>query len=159
NKGGFKAYFPADAKEDDVTPPTFPQPGKKKAEPPPFTGGMVMAAMPDESKVAMAIGMKFRTGVSGADREKPRGGFTDTVTRAGGGEVALKVLGEREIRGLGQKGKETVVEGPATDGTMQLVIRQVAVGSNAYFGAVGAKNGRPKPEDENGFFDNFEVLK
>jgi hypothetical protein len=160
NKGGFKAYFPADGKEDDAGPPELPPADKKKkkAEPPPYTAGVVMVALPDESKAATAMGFKFRPNVSEAEREKVVREFTDTFTKDPVG-IGLKVLGQRDVTWLGQKAKETLVEGPATAGTIQFVIRQVTVGSNVYVAMIGAKGGRPTPEDENGFFDNFEVLK
>jgi hypothetical protein len=159
NKGGFKAYFPTDSKEDDVSPPELPPADKKKkAEPLPYTAGMVMVALPDESKMAMAIGFKFRPNVSAAERDKAVSGFTDTFTKDPAG-AGVKVLSQKEVTWLGQKGKEMLIESPATEGKAQVVLRQVTVGSNVYIGMVGAKGGRPTPEDENGFFDNFEIIK
>lgn len=151
--GGFKAYFPTDAKEQ----PLNASPSAKKIGQPPFTGAMLITRGRDDSKVAVAMGFKFRPGVSPAERERVVSEFTDAFTR-GGPSGGVKVLDQRDVTWLGQGAKELVVDASGPDGAGQLVVRMVVVGSTAYVGVIGAKGGRPRPEDENGFFDNFEVL-
>jgi hypothetical protein len=160
--GGFKAYFPpGEVRERAYDQPTGKNPptGKKK-EQPQYSGTWVVAEAPDGSVMVMVAGLKFRPGVSADDREKVMNGLTDVIAGGGQEKVAgAKVLGQRDVTWLGQKGQELVVELPASEGGGQMVLRHVLVGSTGYIGIIGTKNGRAKPEDENGFFDNIEVLK
>jgi hypothetical protein len=53
-----------------------------------------------------------------------------------------------------------VYEAPNPDGTTEhIVIRQrpITFDNRGYIAIISAKGGRPKPEDEKTFFDNFKV--
>lgn len=153
-KGGFKAYFPGDTSEADIKGDTTV--GKKKSDPT-YTGAHVQAVANDLSSSAVAVGYKFGVNVPAAERDRVMKEFIDGFRTPGEGSV--RQVGQREVTWLGQKAKETVLEISGAGGGGQTVIRTVVVGTTGYIGVVSAMSGRPKPEVENGFFDNFEVVR
>jgi LSD1 subclass zinc finger protein len=166
-RGGFKIYVPpGEAMEMDA--PTiddlFPaEVGKKKGKGPPkslIAGGRMVSATTQSMDVGlMAIGVRFNGG-SPADRET----VLETLVRGifeQGGSVKAQVKSRKDVTWLGQKGKEILLHIPASaiSEPTDMLVRTVIVGSTGYVGAFGGKSRDAHADWENGFFDNFEVLK
>jgi hypothetical protein len=121
-------------------------------------GQFVVAGATNAEMGAVAVGVRFQGG-SAAERERT----LEELFRQNfevGGTVKGQERQRREVNWLGHKARELVMHFPesATTPPQELVIRMVIVGSNGYIGGVFGRT-RPWPEFENGFFENFEILK
>src|SRR5581483_3222183 len=152
--GGFKAYIPGDPLVD--SPNAELAPVRKGGKSPINGGRMVLALGPNEEANIAAFGVRFQV-ASPLDRDRALEQLVTFLKEGGRGARGVE-RGRRDITWLGQKAKEIVIRFPASGpkAEQDLIVRTVVVGSYGYVAAIGGRSGRPRPEDENGFFDNFE---
>jgi hypothetical protein len=155
--GGFKAYIPGDPVVD--SPHAELAPVRKGGKSPINGGRMVLALGPNEEANIVAFGVRFEV-TSAQDRDRAIEQLVSFLKEGGRGVRGVE-RGRRDITWLGQKAKEIIIRFPPSGpkAEQDMVVRTAVVGSYGYVAAIGGKSGRPRPEDENGFFDNFEALK
>jgi len=146
-RGSFKAYFPQPPEE----PPAMDNPAEL------VPSWLYTAATPDDSLVVVVVALQFPPQLTKADRDKAMAAGAKGFTEGDG--AAFKLISQKKITWLGQPATETVSEITEDGEKRTYVARQVLVGNIAYFGILADSKGRPKPEIENGFFDNFTPTK
>jgi hypothetical protein len=160
--GEFKAYFPTSPKEEDHLVP-----GSKLYEAVDAGTGLefTIATLPLPPEATPAQRKEAIDGLSA---------FAASSLEKG------KEVSRKDVTWSGQSATEVVIEGsgplaakepppatkggkkgpaPKSGGRPHIVLRFLFVGGKAFVGSIETKDGRPKPEIENGFFDSFEVLK
>jgi len=93
--------------------------------------------------------VRFRSGVPSSVRDEMAGGLRDLQGLPGAAGAGFE---SRSVRWLGEK---------ATEITTPMGVMRIALTDKAVYWAVisGPNGSRAKPDEEKGFFDNFELIK
>lgn len=150
-KDNFRAYFPEKPQSN-----SFPAGlgGKEGVE----SISMHMTDRKDSSKrMVGVIVITFKTGSSAADRDK----MMEEMRKSFSEDRDNRTSDPKSVRWAGHKAQEVVFDDLKGTGNKKSggVIRYFATDTHAYIGIIGSESGRMKSEEENGFFDNFELLK
>ncbi len=146
---GWKIYLPGDTAGEPINPdPMLPR---------------IYTAMNIEQKVLCAISVIDLKAVAAPQRELTIEKFVQTLSRGRFTEISRK---DTTLAGLSAKELvfDTATQVPGGDkaGAVkpQSVVRMLITESALYYLIItNGEPGRPKPEFENGFFDNFELTK
>jgi hypothetical protein len=149
-KEGFKAYFPSEPLIQDF--------GSQAIAGESMTMTAYAAKFPGDAAGGIAVVViRFPNGMLGPRmKELMMAEIRNRMVRGAAG-----LSSPRPVTWAGYQGEEVTIEesGAAGRGHGEGVLRYIFTDSAAYFALIGSDNGRLKPEVENGFFANFELLK
>jgi hypothetical protein len=149
----FKGYFPT----KPANPRTLPVGLGGMSEVESVT--MHMAEPKGEGAlIAGVIVVKFKSGISPADRDKAMDTFRSKFSEKENSRISKP----RSVRWGGKKAEEISIDEAGANANSKKgggVMRYFITDTHAYFGIIGTDHaGPPKQEDVDGFFDNFEFL-
>jgi hypothetical protein len=152
----FKAYFPETPQA--ITLPGGGAGGVAAVE---SVGMHMMNPKKGAGPLLGVIVLKFKPGTSAADKERAMAVFRQGMGKKGDSKISEP----RSVTWAGQSAQELTIEDASrpntkTGGKGAGVMRYMTTDTAAYIAIIGTENaGRAKPEEESGFFDNFELLK
>jgi hypothetical protein len=113
---------------------------------------MVASAGPRDRLAASVVGLFIPPGTPGANRgqlyERMRQGILQT-------QGAVRPVSKRSVTWVGRPATETTLE--SNNKAARVVMREVSTTNGIYFAFFACSTG-PSPDEEKGFFDNFELI-
>ena len=143
----FKAYYPE-------TPKSSSFPALKEGV---ESMTIHMSGTLGGNKTVGVFVFKFSSGSTAAQRDTVMDDMRSSFAKDSGGKASEP----RSVRWAGHKAQEVVFEETRSAGGKKGgggVIRYFATDTHAYIGIIGGESGRLKREEEDGFFDNFQLL-
>jgi hypothetical protein len=146
----FKAYFPEKPESN-----SFPA-GQREEGIESISMHMLDMKKSTQRMVGVIV-VKFKSGSTSAERDKAMEKMRKSFAEGGDGRASEP----RSVKWAGQKASEIILEDIKSPGGKKAggVVRYFATDTHAYVAILASEAGRLKPEEENGFFDNFQLLK
>lgn len=135
----FKAYFPKHPVGTNASS------GGNEVE-------MAILGGPKERLAAIVVALKLPQG-AGINQDQLAELMRQGVMKKQG---RMRLVSQRSVTWLGRAGLEMTFE-QANNMKGTLLVRQLTTDKYMYFAFFGDSTGRPSPDEENGFFDNFEI--
>jgi hypothetical protein len=138
--GKFKAYFPK-SPSDTTTSSNG------------LSVNMVMTGGPRERLAVIVVGIPIPPQAAGVNRDQLAEYMRQGIMQKQG---KARVVSQRSVTWSGRPALEMTLE--SSNKKALVVMRQLVTDTGMYFAFFACSTG-PSPDEENGFFDNFELLK